>query len=71
VDAIGIKRSAILYGSADLRVVQVSQHNLKTEAVPLPQNANHAHITGWPSEKPAQKSIAQQLAAVAKPRKAP
>jgi hypothetical protein len=61
---IAAKRKADLYGRADLRVHQVSAQNLKTEAAPLPDNPNHAHITGWP-EKSARKNIAQRLAAAA------
>ncbi len=54
-----------LHGRADLRVRYDSGLKLRTEADPLPDNPNHAHITGWPIEKPAQKSIAQELAAKA------
>ena len=38
---------------------------LKTEGAPLATNPNHAHVTGWPADKPSQKNIAQRLAAVA------
>jgi hypothetical protein len=56
---------APLYGRADLRVAQVAAQNLNTDPAPLADNPNHAHITGWPTEKPAQKLIAQELAAAA------
>jgi hypothetical protein len=55
-----------LLGRADLEVHQVSGVGLKTEAAPLVENPNHAHITGWPDEKSACKSRAQELAAAAK-----
>ena len=64
-DAISEKRSAALYGRADLTAGKVHLLRLRTMAAPLPQNPGHAHITGWPPEKPAQKSVAQQLAAAA------
>ncbi len=66
VVAIAEKRSAALCGRADLTVREVSLRNLKTEPAALPKNPNHAHITGWPLDKAAQKNIAQQLAAAAK-----
>ena len=32
---------------------------------PTPEPRNHANIIGWPKEKPAQKIIAQEIAAAA------
>lgn len=52
-------------GRADLFAAEVIAVNLNVEAAPRPDNPNHAHISGWP-EKPARKSVAQQLAAVAR-----
>jgi len=66
VDAISGRRSAALHGRADLPESQVSKLRLSTKPFPVAGNPNHAHITGWPPDKPAQKSIAQQLAAAAK-----
>lgn len=59
-------RPATLYGSADVTVAEVHRHKLRVDAQPLPENLNHASIIGWPSNKPAQKILAQQLAAVAR-----
>ena len=64
VCAIAEKGPAVLIGRADL-LVQSIPAPLKTEAAPLATNRNHAHITGWPADKAAQKNIAQRLAAVA------
>ena len=63
VDQLTGRSSALLCGRADLHVHQVSSRELNTEAAPLVDNPNHAHITGWPAEKPAQKILAQELAA--------
>lgn len=63
-DAVAKHPGAVLHGRADIQVHHAIQQNLRVEAAPLPDNENHAHITGWP-EKAAQKSIAQQLAAAA------
>jgi len=65
-DAIAAKRNASLYGRADITVGRVLGLHLKTTAAPLHENPGHAQITGWPPDKPAQKSIAQQLAAIAR-----
>ncbi|HEV2211221.1 MAG TPA: hypothetical protein VG167_20860 [Verrucomicrobiae bacterium] len=62
---ISEKRSAKLFGRADVTVADVAKALLRTEPAPLLNNPQHAHITGWPLDKPAQKSIAQQLAAMA------
>ena len=64
-DVIAKKRTAGLTGRADITVQQVAGQNLNTEAAPLSLNLNHAHIVGWPA-KPAQKTVAQELAAIAK-----
>ena len=65
------QRPATLHGRADLTVEHVSEQKLCVEAQPVPENLNHASITGWPTDKPSQKMFAQELAAnaryVAKP----
>lgn len=58
-------RPATLYGRADLGGIEVGRQRLQVIAKPVPGNPNHAVITGWPLDKPAQKSFAQELAAVA------
>jgi hypothetical protein len=57
--------NAKLEGRADLSVNEVRKISLEVQAHPLPENLNHAHITDWPIDKSARKSMAQELAAVA------
>lgn len=55
-----------LHGRADVQVFVFQQEQLQVVADPvLPENPNHANVTGWPEEKPAQKIIAQRIAASA------
>ena len=54
-------------GRADLVAATAIQEGLLVNADPvLPENPNHAIIIGWPVDKPAQKIIAQALAAAAR-----
>jgi hypothetical protein len=58
--------SKTLHGRADVQVTFFQQQQLQVVADPvLPENPNHANVTGWPAEKPAQKIIAQQITAAA------
>jgi hypothetical protein len=57
------QRSLPLYGRADVRARVIRKHRLDIQ--PTPESRNHANITGWPKEKPAQKIIAQEIAAAA------
>jgi hypothetical protein len=59
-------RPAMLYGRADVTAAEVRRHKLEVEPRPVPENLNHASIIGWPADKPAQKSFAQELAAAAR-----
>lgn len=59
-------RPAKLHGRADIQVTEVRRQALNVESKPVANNPNHANVTGWPVEKSAQKSIAQQLAAAAR-----
>lgn len=62
--SVAKKTSKTLHGRADVRISDVRNQNI--EAVPRPilwKNWNHACLTGWPPDKPGQKTIAQQLAA--------
>ena len=55
-----------LYGRVDAQVFVFQRQQLQVVADPvLPENPNHANVIGWPPEKPAQKIIAQQIAAAA------
>lgn len=56
-------RPATLHGRADIQCLKVQEQRLGVEAKPVANNPNHANIIGWPAEKPAQKIIAQLLAA--------
>ena len=59
-------RPATLHGRADLTAKEVRQQKLEVEGRPVPENLNHASITGWPVDKPSQKSFAQEIAALAR-----
>jgi hypothetical protein len=66
VQIISEKRSALLYGRAEILAGYVSELNLHVEPAPLEDNPNHAHLVGWPVDKPSQKILAVQLAASAR-----
>ena len=55
-----------LHGRADIPVSTCLAQQLSLHATPFADNPNHADITGWPSDKPAQKIIAHEIAATAK-----
>jgi hypothetical protein len=54
-----------LYGRADVGAAVCFHLQLVVRPAPVPGNPNHANIQGWPVDKPAQKIIAQEIAAVA------
>lgn len=54
-----------LLGRADVQVFIFQLQKLRVVAEPLSENPNHANVVRWPAEKPAQKIIAQQIAAAA------
>lgn len=56
-------RPAKLYGRADIYASTARRQHLRIDPAPAPNNPNHANIDDWPADKPAQKIIAQQLAA--------
>ncbi|MDE3068088.1 MAG: hypothetical protein KGJ60_11130 [Verrucomicrobiota bacterium] len=58
-------RPATLYGRADVLAGEVRKQKLTVESRPVPENLNHACISGWPADKPAQKILALELAATA------
>jgi len=55
----------ILHGRADFSASVARKHKLSVVADPVPDNPNHAIISGWPLDKPSQKSIAQEISASA------
>jgi hypothetical protein len=59
-------RPATLYGRADISAEEVRKQKLTIEPRPVPENLNHACILGWPLDKPAQKILALEFAAVAR-----
>ncbi|MGH8612271.1 MAG: hypothetical protein ACREYF_09575 [Gammaproteobacteria bacterium] len=54
-----------LHGRADVRARDFQRYRLWVIAARVEGNPNHAIVTGRPTEKPAQKIIAQQIAAAA------
>jgi hypothetical protein len=58
------KTPAELVGRADF-AAHATPAPLHVQAAGIPDNPNHAHVSGWPSDKPSQKNIAQRLAALA------
>ena len=62
--AVAAARDLDLFGRADVVVRSVASIGLSAELAPIPENQNHAHVTGWPSDKPLQKTLALQLAAM-------
>ncbi len=64
VREIAEKQTAILLGRADFSAESIPPP-LKALSAPLPRNRNHAHIVGWPPDKPSRKNLAQRIAAVA------
>lgn len=60
---VATTRQATLYGRADIGAIAVRRQSLKIEPDPVNGNPNHANIINWPSDKPAQKIIAIELAA--------
>ncbi len=54
-----------LHGRADVQAFIFQKQRLRVIAAPILENPNHANVVGWPSEKPVQKTIAQEIAAAA------
>lgn len=54
-----------LYGRADIAASVCAGQQLRIQPDPVANNPNHANVHGWPADKPAQKAIAQELAAEA------
>lgn len=63
-EGVAIARGKTLYGRGDVHAFVCLNQKLVVHAAPLiPDNPNHAHIMGWPIDKPAQKNIAQEISA--------
>ena len=57
------QRQRPLIGRADTQASEYRAQKLVLQANPVADNPHHAIIVGWPADKPAQKSLAQQIAA--------
>ncbi|MFQ5638906.1 MAG: hypothetical protein ACE5IR_13045 [bacterium] len=69
---IAQQREKPLLARADVQASSFERHRLRVVAAPIADNPNHANVTDWPTEKSAQKAIAQEISAViGKARKAP
>jgi len=56
-------RSATLHGRADVPADAFEDQDLSVVAKPIiPENPNHADVINWPTEKPAQKMKAREIA---------
>jgi hypothetical protein len=65
-ESVAVETSLQFLGRADIEAGAVVKNALKAVAWPLAKNQNHAHVIGWPADKEARKTIAQELAAAAK-----
>ena len=61
--SVAAETSLKFLGRADIETRAVVKNALKAVAWPLANNHNHAHVIGWPADKEARKTIAQELAA--------
>lgn len=62
-ERVAALRSATLYGRADLSAGTFMNEHLSVVAKPIiPVNPNHADVIDWPTEKPAQKMKAREIA---------
>lgn len=52
-----------LQGRAENQANVYQNQKLSVITAPAPGNPNHANVTGWPADKPAQKIIALEIAA--------
>lgn len=65
-EAIARTSGMTLYGRGDIGVDVCLLQKLTVLADPVDANPNHAHVAGWPADKPLQKAIAQEIAATAR-----
>ncbi len=64
-ESVAAKQAKTLFGRADISAAACLVQKLMVKADPVPGNPNHAEISGWPADKPGQKAVALELAAVA------
>jgi hypothetical protein len=53
-----------IHGRGENQAFIYPQRKLAVIPAPVPGNRNHANITGWPADKPSQKIIALEIAAI-------
>ena len=53
--------SKTLYGRADIKTTDIP-NSLSVQPAPVAENQDHMNIIGWPKDKSAQISLAQQIA---------
>jgi hypothetical protein len=58
-------RGKPLLGRADVGVSPLRTWGLTPQAAPTGTNLHHVNVVGWPSDKPKQKIIAMEIAAIA------
>jgi hypothetical protein len=63
---VAASQGKTLQGRGDIAASTCIGQGLTVEARPLPENPNHADVVGWPADKPAQKIIAQEIAATSR-----
>ena len=64
-ELVACQTGKTLYGRADVRAADFMVRGLAVLAQPLPENPNHADVSNWPPDKPAQKIIALEVATLA------
>ena len=62
---VAVTTGKTLHGRGDIRAAICLAQRLVVKAAPTESNPNHADVSGWPADKPAQKIIAQEISATA------
>src|SRR5688500_2945448 len=63
-ETVAMQTEKTLYGRADVIASEYLARRLILRPDALPENPNHANVSGWPAEKPMQKIVALEIAAV-------
>ena len=64
-EQVAMSTGKTLYGRGDIRAAVCLAQKLVVKSAPTESNPNHADVSGWPADKPAQKIIAREIAATA------
>lgn len=62
-DQVARQTGKRLHGRADVVAIAFINRRLQVRPAPEADNLNHANVTGWPVDKPAQKILALEIAA--------